>query len=410
MKKTILLIAVCTLVFSARAQFKVQSDGKIAIQTTSTALSPISINCTGNTDYYLTCETPFGNSGMSVYAKGLLNNSTTYVSSGYFRGAYGQNVTGVTARAEYGNNCIGVLGSADAGIPSIGVYGRANYTSKGAGIYGSTNSYTSIALAQGELYAGFFEGNVKTTGNITVGTTILGTLLGESSNNNTSSNNTMSLRTTSVTDGFSSLVATAYQKERVKLPENRFVFDDSQEEIKDKGDEREPDKMDEQFYEKTHYALDADRLEEVFPDLVYVRDDGSKVINYMEMIPLLVQSINELNAEVKELKSQASGGKARSMRSATSIETTSLAGNVLYQNSPNPFKETTTIRFSLAPDAKDAAICIFDMQGKMLQKRSVSVNETSLNLNGYELGAGMYLYTLIVNGQEVDTKRMIITQ
>ena len=98
------------------------------------------------------------------------------------------------------------------------------------------------------------------------------------------------------------------------------------------------------------------------------------------------------------------------MRSATSIETTSLAGNVLYQNSPNPFKETTTIRFSLAPDAKDAAICIFDMQGKMLQKRSVSVNETSLNLNGYELGAGMYLYTLIVNGQEVDTKRMIITQ
>jgi hypothetical protein len=39
---------------------------------------------------------------------------------------------------------------------------------------------------------------------------------------------------------------------------------------------------------------------------------------------------------------------------------------MLYQNTPNPFKEQTVIRFSLADDAQDAAICIFDMTGKIL--------------------------------------------
>lgn len=47
---SMLLIAVPTAIF---AQFKVQSDGKIAIQTTSTASSPISINSAGSSSYYI---------------------------------------------------------------------------------------------------------------------------------------------------------------------------------------------------------------------------------------------------------------------------------------------------------------------------------------------------------------------
>ncbi len=44
MKKTIIMLLMTLPVISANAQFKVQSDGKIAIQTVNTALSPISIN------------------------------------------------------------------------------------------------------------------------------------------------------------------------------------------------------------------------------------------------------------------------------------------------------------------------------------------------------------------------------
>jgi hypothetical protein len=34
----------------------------------------------------------------------------------------------------------------------------------------------------------------------------------------------------------------------------------------------------------------------------------------------------------------------------------------------------------------------------------------SIIINGAELNPGMYLYTLIADGKEVDTKRMILTE
>ena len=94
----------------------------------------------------------------------------------------------------------------------------------------------------------------------------------------------------------------------------------------------------------------------------------------------------------------------------TTVSAIQASGNVLYQNSPNPFKEQTVIRFSLADNAQNTAICIFDMTGKMLKKLPVSLGDTSVSINGWELGEGMFLYTLIVNGREIDTKRMIITK
>ena len=169
----------------------------------------------------------------------------------------------------------------------------------------------------------------------------------------------------------------------------------------------EPDIMDEQFYDKNHFALDADRLEEAFPDLVYVNKEGNKIINYMEIIPLLVQSINELSEEIADLKQ--SGAKAAS-RGTTDIEDSFTSQNKLYQNTPNPFKEQTIIRFSLADDVKDAAICIFDMTGKTIKRLPISSGMESVSVGGYELGEGMFLYSLIVNGQEIDTKKMVISK
>ena len=50
------------------------------------------------------------------------------------------------------------------------------------------------------------------------------------------------------------------------------------------------------------------------------------------------------------------------------------------------------------------------MQG--VQIKSIQVNNRGKDseiINGAELKAGMYFYTLIADGQEVDTKRMILT-
>ena len=83
---------------------------------------------------------------------------------------------------------------------------------------------------------------------------------------------------------------------------------------------------------------------------------------------------------------------------------------MLFQNTPNPFKEQTVIRFRLADDAQNAAICIFDMTGKQLKRLPISSGMDSVSVGGYELGQGMFLYSLVVNGQEIDTKKMIISK
>ena len=394
MKKAVLFISLCALALSASAQFKVQSNGNIAIQTNSTAQSPIAINSAGNSSTYINCETG-GKSGIAMTSVG---NNTGIIYGGIF-----STISGTTR--------IGLKGNADYGTTNIGVMG-ITYTSKGAGVYGTVYSGDNgSALASGDLYAGFFRGNVKVTGNITASTTLQGALLGESSSSSGSSANGLSLRGATVANSLSGLNVTTYQKERPEMPEiTETIHDDIDGEMTQRGEAPEPDVIDEQFYGKTHYALDADRLEETFPDLVYVTKDGNKVINYMEMIPLLVQSINELNAKIEVLEGQASEGTARKARSATNIHGSSASPNRLYQNTPNPFKEQTVIRFSLADEVQDAAICIFDMTGKTIKKLPISSGMESVSIGGYELGEGLFLYSLVVNGQEIDTKRMIISR
>lgn len=160
---------------------------------------------------------------------------------------------------------------------------------------------------------------------------------------------------------------------------------------------------------KKHFGLIAQELQELYPELVEEGQDGFLSINYVELVPILIRSIQELSQKVEELEN-APSREVMNSRSATNVDYSKTAKNVLYQNTPNPFKEQTTIRFSLSDDTQNAAICIFDMTGKMLKKLPISLGETSVSINGWELGEGMFLYTLLVNGHEVDTKRMILSK
>ena len=161
-----------------------------------------------------------------------------------------------------------------------------------------------------------------------------------------------------------------------------------------------------------HYGLSAQELQKIYPDLVIEGQDGKLGVNYLELVPILIRSIQELKQELDARTQAEAEAKTRGIADGDQTEKIAMksTGNILYQNTPNPFKEQTVIRFSLADDAKDAAICIFDLSGKMLKKMPVTQGMTSVSVGGYELGEGMFLYTLMVNGQEIDTKRMIITK
>jgi len=157
----------------------------------------------------------------------------------------------------------------------------------------------------------------------------------------------------------------------------------------------------------------AQEVEKIVPEAVRTRIDGLKAVSYSELTGLLIEAIKEqqheigaLKLEVASLKSDPSVG---SLRSSTGISEVAQQW-VLTQNAPNPFTHQTVIKYYVPNDAKDAYICIFDMHGKMLQRITAAPGQNSATIQGSTLKAGMYLYSLMIDGQEVDTKRMILTK
>ena len=182
------------------------------------------------------------------------------------------------------------------------------------------------------------------------------------------------------------------------------------------------------FYNRNHMGFLAQDLQKVFPELVYADKDGKLSIDYIGLIPVLVESIKELgNNHVKDslnfvsLQNKLTDLENRisqcceqttlkSVQSNTVTLESPLALPALYQNTPNPFNQNTTIAYYLPENIKTANLYIYNMQG--VQIKVIPINDRAngnIVINGNELSPGMYLYSLIVDGREVDSKRMILT-
>ena len=290
---------------------------------------------------------------------------------------------------------IGVRGMATGGYQDMnfGVLGSITgpYT-YGAGVFGAINNYDGISV--NGRYAGYFVGPVKATEFITIRGVFMPS--DERQNENILSISRGDAHPSSTLNNLLSMNVVEYNHKAQNTERGNTETSMGSA----AGDETDNTR---------HFGLLAQELGEIYPNLVVEGQDKTLSVNYLELIPILIRGIQELKQELDEVK-----GEAKAMTRSVSDESAGFnavgAGNVLYQNTPNPFKEQTVIRFSLADDARDASVCIFDMTGKTLKKLPISSGMESVSVGGYELGEGMFLYSLIVNGQVIDTKRMIISK
>ena len=171
------------------------------------------------------------------------------------------------------------------------------------------------------------------------------------------------------------------------------------------------EKIDELVEEgKNKYGVVAQELKEILPDLVVYNEEAKLYgVNYVEMIPILIEAIKEQQVQIEEL--QAAIGSGEALKGAAVNNTSpDPESSTLSQNAPNPFTEETTISYSLAEMVGSATLFIYDMSGKQL--RSYNLHErgdSQINIIGGELDAGMYMYSLVADGLLIGTKQMLLT-
>lgn len=177
------------------------------------------------------------------------------------------------------------------------------------------------------------------------------------------------------------------------------------------------DKMDEIVQSgKDKYGVIAQELKEILPDLVNYNDEAELyAVNYVGLIPVLVEAIKEqqvmiqtLQVEVQELKGNSN---LKSASTSTSVEESSAnSENTLMQNSPNPFTDNTEIGFALSENIQHAVINIYSLNGTQLRSIEVSQRGTGIiSISGGEFDAGMYTYALIADGSIISTRQMVLT-
>ena len=361
MKKKLLTIMLMVAPITMFSQLKVESNGKVVAGTKLFTSSVIN---------YSMHAGRAATGGYNIAFWGETNNTNN---TGMAYGIYGKAYNG-----KYGGN-IGVAGVLDSD----------NY---GTGILGSPDPVMGLLI--NGAYAGYFIGETKVTGTLTANSVV------QTSDIRLKENVVpLSTKYNNILDRVldMNVIEYSYKKE---IPSLTLLDSTSTDKVLEHAG---------LLSNKKHIGLIAQELQKLFPTLVEEGQDGYLGVNYVELVPILVCAIQELKTQVDALKGNAEQTINRAP-SSTSVTSLSMAENILYQNSPNPFNEQTTIRFKLAENVQDASICIFDMTGKMMKKQTISSGESSIKVNGWELGEGMFLYSLIINGQVIDTKRMVISK
>lgn len=159
---------------------------------------------------------------------------------------------------------------------------------------------------------------------------------------------------------------------------------------------------DEDTNNSVHFGFIAQDLQKIFPNLVQEDELGFLSVNYTGLIPVLVDVVKEQQKQINYLLEKEKG------KNVEQIDATNDA--MLYQNNPNPFSQRTEIKYYIPENSRNAFICIYDMVGKEVMRiDGLGRGFSSVALDGNRLQAGMYMYTLIVDGKEIDTKKMILT-
>ncbi len=194
----------------------------------------------------------------------------------------------------------------------------------------------------------------------------------------------------------------------------------------------------------------AQEMEAVFPELVkqnkhpempktwdengnprtYYPAVDYKGLNYNGLIPVLTKATQEQQEEIEKLETRVIERdrliakledrlarleqvveKLAGEASGSSAQTIPVTSADLRQNQPNPFTETTLIKYAIPDNVYQAELQITDINGRLLKTIVIDQRgEGTTRLQAQSLSAGTYFYSLVLDGRALERKKMVLTK
>ena len=276
------------MAITAKAQFIYKND-KVGIVTETEVFEPLLM--VGDHSYFgTTANASIGTAGTPA----LINNNNI--------GVYGRVGANSSYSSDKNYGILGLVTMNNSHGRNYGLCGMINPSSNsygGAAIYGTCFDYfyTYPTNIQG-AYAAYFAGDVYASGSLT-NTVLFSTIDNRLCDNIVSLSESKRSGKTTLENLLNMNVVEYNLKGRQfeEIPEN-----DDPEKAKQLQKELEFLRKEEQkTTSRRHFGIDTQELQKVYPGLVLEGQDGYLSVNYLEMVPLVIRSIQELKQELDEL-------------------------------------------------------------------------------------------------------------
>ena len=142
-------------------------------------------------------------------------------------------------------------------------------------------------------------------------------------------------------------------------------------------------------------------------------------LRYSEFVVPLVRAVQELSAKNDSLEQANTQLSQRldqieqflGISKSSNSSVLSLSSARLFQNVPNPFNQTTQINYFLPQNTGTALIQINGMNGETIKSIALSgTGAGQVSVQTGQLAAGTYTYSLIVDGNLIETKKMVLVK
>jgi hypothetical protein len=153
----------------------------------------------------------------------------------------------------------------------------------------------------------------------------------------------------------------------------------------------------------------AQELKEVIPEAVIEDEGGYYTVNYNTIIPVLTEALKEQDAKILEMEEKLS--QLEKMIVQNNEASMKEKGEFkLFQNAPNPSTTFTKFEYFLGVETNNAYLKIYDMEGREIRATRLNNQKGfgSFEYDTSQLSKGTYVYALIIDGEVISTKQMVI--